>query len=251
MSHKWSVRAISSISKNKMDELCKIIHIHPFVISHNNLNIPFRVFSQRVDNKSHFDSGTAATVFLQPGAPPIKPLCNLQGILLLEQAAASSRYSRDLYHVLQWLITSPEFSFETYQHCNDSVFNPSAPVQRLPSGQQYITKQYMLGTVHIEEASYEGNEMLLGKWLSQLRLDSLDKQKKTGLERVIPWVGDQLTVERLRGLFRFCAQDHNSFDRLDWLVPIFGWFHLQMAFANSRHKQYLGTTAGRGLMHTF
>ncbi|EGO26773.1 hypothetical protein SERLADRAFT_407431 [Serpula lacrymans var. lacrymans S7.9] len=131
------------------------------------------------------------------------------------------------------------------------MFNPSAPVQRLPSGQQYITKQYMLGTVHIEEASYEGNEMLLGKWLSQLRLDSLDKQKKTGLERVIPWVGDQLTVERLRGLFRFCAQDHNSFDRLDWLVPIFGWFHLQMAFANSRHKQYLGTTAGRGLMHTF
>ncbi|EGN91948.1 hypothetical protein SERLA73DRAFT_66596, partial [Serpula lacrymans var. lacrymans S7.3] len=142
--------------------------------------------------------GTAATVFLQPGAPPIKPLCNctlqeyraagrkvpltVQGILLLEQVAASSRHSRDLYHVLQWLITSPKFSFETYQHCNDSVFNPPAPVQRLPSGQQYITKQYMLGTVHIEEASYKGNEMLLGEWFSQLQLDSVDKQKKTGLE---------------------------------------------------------------------
>ena len=42
-----------------------------------------------------------------------------------------------------------------------------------------------------------------------------------------------------------------SFDRLNWLVVVFGWFHLMMAFANSMHKQYLGTNAGHGLMHAF
>lgn len=109
----------------------------------------------------------------------------------------------------------------------------------------------MLGTVHIEEASYEGNNQLIMEWFKQLNLHTEDERKRTGLEHVIVWVGDQLTVERLRGLFKYRAQDHTSFDRLDWLVVVFGWFHLMMAFANSMHKQYLGTNAGRGLMHAF
>lgn len=30
------------------------------------------------------------------------------------------------------------------------------------------------------------------------------------------------------------------------MLPVFGWFHLVMAVANSLHKQYLGTTVGTG-----
>jgi len=60
-----------------------------------------------------------------------------------------------------------------------------------------------------------------------------------------------MTVDCLRGLFKFCSRDVNSFDRLDWMVLVFGWLHLQMAFANSLHKQYLGTAAGQGLMQVF
>jgi hypothetical protein len=30
------------------------------------------------------------------------------------------------------------------------------------------------------------------------------------------------------------------------MIPVFGWFHLVMAFANSIHKQYLGTSAAIG-----
>ncbi|KAL1751433.1 hypothetical protein FB107DRAFT_222078, partial [Schizophyllum commune] len=33
--------------------------------------------------------------------------------------------------------------------------------------------------------------------------------------------------------------------------PIFGWLHLMMAFANSLHKQYLGSTRGYGLARVF
>ena len=32
---------------------------------------------------------------------------------------------------------------------------------------------------------------------------------------------------------------------------VFGWFHLMIAFANSLHKQYLGTNARCGLMDAF
>ena len=38
---------------------------------------------------------------------------------------------------------------------------------------------------------------------------------------------------------------------MDFVVLIFGWLHLQMAFANSLHMQYLGTSSGRGLKQAF
>lgn len=37
-------------------------------------------------------------------------------------------------------------------------------------------------------------------------------QQKIGLEQVIAWAGDQLTIDRLRNLFKFRAEDLNSYD---------------------------------------
>ncbi|KAH7925761.1 hypothetical protein BV22DRAFT_1160019 [Leucogyrophana mollusca] len=267
MSQKWSVRAFSKMSANEMDKLCEMVRLLPFVISHDNVNIPFRVFTQRVNNQSHFDPRTAATVFFQPHAPPEPPLCNrtlqeycregkktplsIIEIYNLSQAAAPHQYLRDVHHILQYLVDSPEFEFSTYSQQNHVTFSSPEPVQKLPTGPEYITQQFMLGTVHIDEASYEGNDQLMLEFFRQMQLHTEDETKKTGLHRVIPWVGDQLTVERLRELFKFRAQDHNSYDRLDWIVVLFSWFYLQMAFANSLHKQYLGMNAGRGLMQAF
>ncbi|KAH7921009.1 hypothetical protein BV22DRAFT_1132613 [Leucogyrophana mollusca] len=267
MSHKWSVRSVATISSNEMARVRDQVQRLPFVISHDNLNIPFRVFSQRLDNQSHFDCGTAATVFFQPNAPTEVPLDNrafqeyqaegrkvpisITQIYDLEQAAAPHHHARDIYRVLQYLLQSPNFDFSAYSDPNHPAFTPPPPVKKLPSGPDYVTQQFMLGTVQIDEASYEGNDKLIGEILQQINLHSEEEKKKTRLKRVIVWAGDQLTVERLRGLFKFRAQDHNSYDRLDWMLPVFGWFHSQMAFANSLHKQYLGTNAGRGLMQAF
>ncbi len=35
------------------------------------------------------------------------------------------------------------------------------------------------------------------------------------------------------------------------MLLVFGWFHLQMAFAQSLHKQYLGTVKSQGLWKSF
>ena len=43
----------------------------------------------------------------------------------------------------------------------------------------------MLGTEHLEEASYEGNDQVMMAIAHQLGLDTKDEQKKTGLHRVI------------------------------------------------------------------
>lgn len=43
----------------------------------------------------------------------------------------------------------------------------------------------------------------------------------------------------------------NGYERQDWTLPIFGWFHLIMALASSLYKQYYGTSSGIGLKRAF
>ena len=69
MSHKWLMHAFTTISANALEKVCQQVHSMPFVISHDNVNIPFHTFSQRLDKERHFDSGTAATVYFQPNTP--------------------------------------------------------------------------------------------------------------------------------------------------------------------------------------
>ncbi|KAN0091041.1 hypothetical protein V8E55_004607 [Tylopilus felleus] len=237
MSHQWSNCTLNQISANEMQMVQQMVQTLPFVITHDNINIPFC---------SHFDSGTASIVFFQPNAPPEPPLSNrmlqefrAQGrksplsiieIFDFANAAAPSQLKRDVYCVLHYLLNSPDFQFSSYPHHNHSIFTPPPSINQLPIGDAHVI------------SSYDGNDQVMQAIIHQLGLDSVEKMQKTGLERVIVWVGDQLTIEFLCWLYKFHAQDCNSYDRLDWLI---------MAFANSLHKQYLGTTAGRGLMHAF
>ncbi|KDQ51468.1 hypothetical protein JAAARDRAFT_62515 [Jaapia argillacea MUCL 33604] len=253
MSHKWSVEAIKKVSKKAMEDAHQCIHRFPWISSHDNVNITPK-------NKNHFDNGTVGTIFFRPFAPIGAPLSNsdlkrkrtegserpisIAEIIELGQKAALHIQRQAVHHVLRYLLECPEFDYPTYQHQDDPCLYPPQPRNLLPDGPESITQQFVLGIVQIEEASYEGNEKLLKEWFAQLRLNSELEKKATGAERVIPWIGDQLTIERLCGLFKFHCQDLNSFDRLDWLVLIFGWFHLEMAFAGLLHKQYLGSEAG-------
>ncbi|KIK79338.1 hypothetical protein PAXRUDRAFT_161514, partial [Paxillus rubicundulus Ve08.2h10] len=76
MSHEQSVCSLNMISTHALEKVCQQVHSKLFVISHDNVNIPFHSFSQQIDKQSHFYSGTAATVYFQPNAPPECPLCN-------------------------------------------------------------------------------------------------------------------------------------------------------------------------------
>ncbi|TDL27181.1 hypothetical protein BD410DRAFT_714083 [Rickenella mellea] len=266
MSHRWIYDGMETLAKTSMDTLRKDIKTTPWLISHDNLNIPFQKYEQRLDNQSHFDSGTAATVFLAKGpnvprlnvdklrecrATGSKEPFNLYDLFEADSKAGKDFRERDIRRVLRFLTTAPEFSFETYSNKKSFIFAPAPPVNQLPSGKLHKTEQYMLATVHIEEASYEGNSQLLGEWFRQLGLGSEAEQKKTGTERVIPWIGDQLTISRLRGLFNYRSEDFNSFDRMDSFVLVFGWLHTMMTFETSLHDQYLGTASGHGLRQAF
>jgi hypothetical protein len=150
----------------------------------------------------------------------------------------------DKHYVLSLLLNSADFA--DYADRGDALFDAPSPVFQLKGGPENAIRGFILKTSTKEESSYDGTLDVMEDTFQQLLLNGKEEQMHTSRERIIAWLGDQLTVERLRGLWRFRHEDHNSFDRLDYMIPIFGWFHLVMAFANSIHKQYLGTSAAIG-----
>lgn len=267
MSHKWTCDTVERVSNKCLEEVQGMMDKVPAFISYDNMQVPFRVFSQRLDNKDEFGNGTAATVYFNCGAKLLSDGTNerlhekralgqrdpLTKLDIMDLAGKSSPHLETFseYYILRSLLDAPDFSLKTYGARCSPLFEPPPPIHALPCGPENRTLQYLLGTVNIPEASYEDNERLIKEWMSQLGWGSPAEQKKTGTERVVAWCGDQLTMDRLRGLFKYHAEDPNSYERLDYTVLAFGWLHCQMAFANSLYKQYLGTTQGRGLHQAF
>jgi len=218
MSHKWAADHVVRMSGAAMKEVTDAMELYPWLISYDNINIPFRVFSQRLHNKDNFSSGAAATVYIKRHAEALtaetsrelqqccawgmkNPLTTLE-IFDLGQIAEPRIQKQMVYQVLQFLLDTPEFQLSSYQHRNSSLLLPPDPVHALPHGKEHITLQYLLGSVNIPEVSYADNERLVDEWLRQLGIDNPEQRQRLK-DMVIAWVGDQLTVDRLRGLFKF------------------------------------------------
>ncbi|CAK5270382.1 unnamed protein product [Mycena citricolor] len=267
MSSRWTSDSISRISATAMKDLLHLIDLLPHLLSYDNAIIPYRVFSTRIDNQSLQGNSTACTVYVPRNAVPLSPSANrafqetraagLQNPLTAAKIIAISRKSESccknhiVYLVLDALFQSTAFDLDTYTDRDHALIQRPDPVWELPCGKEHVTLQYLLGTVNIPEASYEDNAKLITEWLRQLKMDTPEKEQILGLEKIMFWIGDQLTVDRLRNLTRFRAEDDNSFDRLDRLITPAGWLHICMAFANSIHKQHLGTSKGHGLSAAF
>ena len=68
MSHKWTGNAVGQISHEAMKGVVRLMQIFPWLISNDNLQILFCVFSQRLDNQGEFGNGTATTVYIKQNA---------------------------------------------------------------------------------------------------------------------------------------------------------------------------------------
>lgn len=269
MSHKWSCDVVERISNNCMSKARnRVATIRlPLKLSYDNCQLPFRVISTRLDNLGEFGSGTAATVYFSHSMQVLSEDANQKLCVQRAEGLQNPLTEMDLldltakayphiqahaeFYILQFLLDAADFDFKTYPDKKSDCFKPPSPIDQLPCGPEHATLQYILGTVNISETSYEDNSRLIYEWLTQLGWKDKYEHLKTGIQRLVIWCGDQLTMDRLRGLFKYRAEDESSFERLDYTVLVFGWLHLQMAFANSLHKQYLGSTLGRGLRQAF
>jgi hypothetical protein len=268
LSQKWALTAVEKLAKSKMDDLVNRVKNTSFHTTHDNINRMFRVSHQRVGHNSHFDSGTAATVFIPPDETGYKlPETNEEFLKKVAEGATTSItpheiqelhadaapriFAQNVHTVLKMLVNAPDFKFKTYEHRSSEIFGRPPVSDALPTGPGHTLDQYILNTAKIDEVSYDGNRQWMDEWSRQLKLDTDEEKEKTGQKRIIIWSGDQLTASRLRGLKTFRSMDDTPYERLCWIEPIFGWFHLQMAFATSLHKQYYGRKAGIGFARAF
>ena len=268
LTQKWALTAVEKVSKSKMDDLVNQVKTRNFNTTHDNVNRMFRVSHQRVGHNSHFDSGTAATVFIPPNETDYQlPKTNEEflkksaegaktpitpgEIKKLHADAAPRIFAQNVRKVLKMLVNAPGFDFDTYEYQSSDIFDYPPVSNALPTGPEHALDQFLMGTVKIDEVSFEGNQQWMDEWSRQLRLDTEEEKEKTGWSRIVVWSGDQLTTSRLRGLKTFRSMDDIPYEQLSWMEPIFGWFHLQMAFASSLHKQYYGKKSGVGFARAF
>ncbi|KAK7040683.1 hypothetical protein VNI00_009589 [Paramarasmius palmivorus] len=267
MSFKWTTESVPRMSNEKMIEVCGLLPVCSWELTYDNIEIATRVYSQRLDNLKQFTSGTACTVYVRRGARRLSPHANrdLQekraegmkspltpiDIFTLSQQAQVTIDVHATYIIMQYLLDALEFELHTYTGKSSVLLRPPPPVCKLATGPDQVTNQFLLGTVNMAEASYEDHIQLLPEWLRQLGMGEESKKEHIGWNQVFFFIGDQLTVSRLRGLFQQRAEDVNSFERLEWLITPFGWFHFAMAAANTYHTQYLGRAKGSGLLNAF
>lgn len=266
MSHSWLFNGVEKIAERSIASLRNNIKKFKFRGTYDNINMRFVSYEQHLDNKTHFDSGAAATIYMikDPSAvPPDTEVYRQQlqtgsktpirdiDIYKLEKEAAPCLRQCAIYDILRILIESHPFQFNTYEHRESGVFKPPLPVMQLSTGPEHATCQYMLGTEHREKASYNRDEDCMRLWMQQLGLDLSEEQRRVGEHETTVWIGDQLTVSRLRGIKRFHSQDLNSAERLEYLVPSFGWFHFEITTGHLFHNQYYCTGTGVGLKRDF
>ena len=180
-----------------MDEMNCLKNKYPWTLSYDNINIPFHVFSQRLDNQGEFGNGTAATVYIKCDATPLSLMANRS---LQETRAAGMQNpltALDIfnltvestphillhikYQVLQFLLINSEFDLPSYSFSQSELLHPPNPHQPLPTGSKHVTLQYLLGTVNIPEASYEDNSHSVIEWLWQLKVEDAEMQQKLGM----------------------------------------------------------------------
>ncbi|KDQ16269.1 hypothetical protein BOTBODRAFT_622811 [Botryobasidium botryosum FD-172 SS1] len=265
MSYSWVSQSVGTLRDAAVADLHAWLEDGSVFILHDNIRLAFRVKTQRVNNQAHGDNGTAATAvalpesarkilsqygeLMRPLWPQIRaafadtspqPIRMLSVSDLTEQLEAARLREFSVHNVIRVLLSSPEFT--NYKHRDHPSLQSPTPIDALPTGPNHRTKQWMLGTVPIEEATYSGNLQVVDNILGQLGFKDQATMEKLGLgEKTIPWGGDQLTDSRLKILKWLRAGDVNGFERKDWMVNFFGWFHTVMILANAIYDNHRGT----------
>ncbi|KAK7006967.1 hypothetical protein R3P38DRAFT_3213764 [Favolaschia claudopus] len=137
MSHKWTSVAFETLSDRAMDLVQELIHKYPWVFSHDNMNVPLRVFSQRLHNQSHFINGCAYTAWILPqrarlptGTNPLlqsfraancEQVFDFADVLYGNLEADDRMEAFNEHYVLRTLLNSPDFT--GYPHRSDPLFN--------------------------------------------------------------------------------------------------------------------------------
>lgn len=269
MSYSWVTENIGNLAVEVREAMIEAARNFPIMFCHNNIRIKFPVRSQRGDHLSVADNGTAMTIIILPEAARAA-FEDQEAIRVLRESLVSARalgtppalswtdlsntdrrsrvFRHRLFHLLDILRSIP--GLDQSSILQNHILHRPESWHTLPHGPEHRTKMYMLATKPIDESTYSSNVQVINECLRQLKLDRGDPLVRLTLERMMPWVGDDMTVQRCRHVQWFRQEERNGYDRLDPFIFIFGWFHAQMCLVHSVFECSRGSPAGLGLMRS-
>ncbi|KAF9154366.1 hypothetical protein BGX20_004692 [Mortierella sp. AD010] len=107
------------------------------------------------------------------------------------------------------------------------------PINPLELG---VTKAFPLPLLPIDQSSIEGNLHII----ETVMKDILKLPSHWFDDKDIIVAGDQLTVSRVKSVMELRKPDLTRFDRMEWAVPMFQLFHLQMILCKTIVATHMG-----------
>lgn len=271
MSYRWTSEATHMYSEAELTSFSQRIESGRRVFYlYDNLRISFKKETQRVNNQTHGDNGTSitaveinddrvASILEGYGEAYQKRQLELRSSItppeltffdFIDTGSLEVLNRRGIHLILKILLDSEPF--KNYQHRDSPFLLPPPAVNQLPTGKIYRTRYTQLATLPIEEASYEGNLLVIDeclKFLCDRKKPTVD-QKKHIASIGLGFVGDQLTCTRIQTLKMMRRNDDNSFDRLQEIIDSFGLFHALKLLADKILSTHRGTRSDYGFSRT-
>jgi hypothetical protein len=262
MSYSWTKKALSNLSADIRNQMLLSVASKPIVVVHDNIKLKYGVRSQRGDNQTVSDNGTAISVFILPDSAcalensdefdPLRRRLKAQRIagtsprLSWGDLAKTDRLIRlrtaFIYDIIDIFRMILEFSGSNIWKAG-RLKRPTGPNQ-LPHGPEHRLVQYMLPTTNIEEQTYSGNIQVVNYAMKELGLSTGDNLTRLVLSRQIIWPGDQMTADRCRTDQRFRQESRNGYERWEPFIFIFGGLYCQMALGSSIIDGHRGANVG-------
>ncbi|CUA76197.1 Bifunctional uridylyltransferase/uridylyl-removing enzyme [Rhizoctonia solani] len=265
LSYDWAENMLKTVSAAALNRAAEAFAGGACILVYDNYRARFGIKHQQMNHMTATDNGTTATILQLP--LEATRLLNNSSNYLDHSLGIKKRYidgtmrfpepldfhrpveegqinKRLRHNILAALFCIPEVATLELDVRNHLLLKAPDPVDQLPHGAEFCSKQHMLGTMDYDESTLSGNNNLLDDSFGQLGYKT--PKEKIGLARTRKQyvVGDQLTHLRGETLQEIKQGEFNTLERHDWLIWIPGWFHILMNFGRAIYFEHFGTSTG-------
>ncbi|KDN41357.1 hypothetical protein RSAG8_07472, partial [Rhizoctonia solani AG-8 WAC10335] len=265
LSYDWAENMLKSVSAAAMDRAAKAFADGACILVYDNYRARFGIKHQRMNHMTASDNGTTATILplpLEASRLLNDPANYLDHYLAIKQRyingtmrfiepldfhrpADEVQINKRLRHnILAALFRIPEVASLELDVQHNILLSAPSPVDQLPHGAEFCSKQHMLGTMDYDESTLAGNDNVLDDSFGQLGYKTPEAKVGLARSRKQYVVGDQLTHLRGETLQEIKQGEFNTLERHDWLIWIPGWFHILMNFGRAIYFEHYGTSTG-------
>ncbi|KAL0569038.1 hypothetical protein V5O48_012934 [Marasmius crinis-equi] len=192
VSYSSVLRHVKALSRENLAEVQRVVKEFLVAIIWDNVNFAFRVGSERIDSKDHFDNGTTATVVVQhnpftnwpaeQGSLPI-PLKPPRSTTYQSISDHSSLILPNLDHLLQleqcllWQLKRLAIDNTQGLARFENILGSCPSFGEYDQISVHVTQQYPLPAMHLDESTIDGTMQVYDTVLEHMNMSSSDLEQ--------------------------------------------------------------------------